>query len=83
VSLKMSEVMLQSSHPLTCTMAIIIASDTPLNVEDKFCNISIVSSDANIDTHTHTQAAKASQFCRLSRHLWDNHSVQLDTNVVA
>ena len=75
VSMKMSEVMLQSSHPLTCTMAI----DTPLNVMDKFCYISILSSDKDISTHT----AKASQFYRLSRRLWDNHSVQLDTNVVA
>ena len=81
----MSEIMLQSSHLFTCTMAIVMASDTTLNVVDKFCYISILSSDANIgkDISTHTQAAKASQFCRLSRRLWYNHSVQLDTNVVA
>jgi len=53
----MSEIMLQSSHLFTCTMAIVMASDTPLNVVDKFCYISILSSDANIgkDISTHTQ----------------------------
>jgi hypothetical protein len=83
VSLKKTEVMLQSDNPISCTPPLIKAGNIDLNDVDKFTYLgSILSSDAVIDNDVSSRLSEASaSFGRLSKRLWDDHGIRLDTKV--
>ena len=83
VSLKKTEVMLQTDDSTTCISPVILAGETPLPVAEKFCYLgSILSSDMNIDADINSPIAKASQSIgRLSKRLWDDHDIRLETKI--
>ena len=83
VSLKKTEVMLQPVNRLISSPPVIMASETALPAVEKFCYLgSTLSSDANIDNDISSRLAIASHsFGRLSRRLWDDQGIRLDTKV--
>jgi len=70
--------MLQPAGHSTVAQPVIKAGDTIINAVDRFCYIgSILSSD---DNDISTRLSKASSaVTRLSKHLWNDHGIQLDT----
>jgi len=83
VSLKKTEIMLQPCNKFSYTSPTITAGGSELAVTDKFCYLgSILSSDALVDEDISARLAKASQaFGRLSKRLWDDHGIRLDTKI--
>jgi len=60
-----------------------MTGETALPAVEKSCYLGgTLSSDANIDNDVSSRLAKASHsFGRLSRRLWDDHGIRLDTKV--
>jgi len=82
VSLKKTEVIHQPVTKSTHS-PVIKAGDVTLKAVDHFCYLSsILSTDVNAVTDISARIAKASSsFGRLSKSLWNNHGVWLDTKV--
>ena len=83
VSLKKTEVMYQALSSSTSAAPVVRADDITLKAVDHFCYLgSILSADANADMDISARIAKASSsFGRLSKRLWDDHGIRLDTKV--
>jgi len=83
VTMKKTEVILQPCNRSSYTSPKVTAGDTKLAATDKFCYLgSFLSSDAQVNDDISSRLAKASQaFGRLSKRLWDDHGIRLDTKV--
>ena len=84
VSLKKTEVIHQPVTKSTHSPSVIKASDvTLMKAVDHFCYLgSILSTDVNADIDISVCIAKASSsFDRLSKRLWNDHGIWLDTKV--
>ena len=83
VSLKKTKVIHQPVTKSTHSSPVIKAGDVTLKAVDQFCYLgSILSTDANADTDINAHIAMASSsFGRLSKRLWNDHDIQLDTKV--
>lgn len=83
VSLTKTEVMFQPANRSTAVQPVILAGETVLPVVEKFCYLgSTLSSDATLDNDISLRISKASQsFGRLSKRLWDDHGIRLETKI--
>jgi len=75
--------MLQPVSHSTSAQPVIKVEDTSIKAVDKFCYIgSILSSNAVVDDDISARLSKASSaFGRLSKRLWNDHGIRLDTNI--
>ena len=83
VSLKKTEVMLQPSPDTAYIPPVIQAGDVTLKAVDKFCYLgSILANTTNSESDITARLSKASSaFGRLTKRLWDDHGIRLDTKV--
>ena len=83
VSLKKTEVMFQPASQSSPAQPVIKAGDTTIKAVDKLCYLgSTLSSNAVVDDDISARLSKASSaFGRLSRHLWNEYGIRLDTKV--
>jgi len=83
VSLKKTEVMLQPSSDTAYIPPVIRVGDVTLNVVDKFCYLgSIFANTTNSESDITARLSKASSALgRLTKRLWDDHGIRLDTKV--
>ena len=80
VSLKKTEVMLQPASHSTSAQPVIKVEDTSIKAVDKFC--SILTSYAVVTNDISARLSKASSaFDRLSKRLWNDHGIRLDTKI--
>ena len=83
VSLKKTEVMLQPSPDTAYIPPVIRVGDVTLNVVDKFCYLgSFFANTTNSESDITARLSKASSALgRLTKRLWDDHGIRLDTKV--
>ena len=83
ISLKKTEVLLQSSDPGTYESPTVSISNATLPVTESFCYLgSRISRLGIIDDEITARLAKASAaFGRLTRRLWNDHGIRVDTKV--
>jgi len=75
--------MLQPSLNTAYTPPVLKAGDITLNAVDKFCYLgSILANNTNAESDITAQLSKASSaFGRLTKRLWDDHGIKLNTKV--
>ena len=83
ISLKKTEVIHQPVTKSTHSPPVVKAGDFILKAVNHFCYLSsILSTDVTADTDISARIAKASsRFGRLSKRLWNDHGIRLDTKV--
>ena len=83
ISLKKTEVLLQSSDPGAYTPPVVSIDHVTLPVAETFCYLgSRISRLGTIDDEITARLAKASAaFGRLARRLWNDHGIRVDTKV--